>query len=68
LTTNNNSQESLKRALEVIILEFEDRDAHIFELRFGLNGQKVHTFKEIGKEIHLTENEFAKSKGNHSED
>jgi Sigma-70, region 4 len=55
LITDSNSQESLKKALEAIILGFEERDAHIFELRFGLNGHNVHTFKDIGKDLHLTE-------------
>ena len=47
------SNEDLEKAIR-LLEEIEPRDAHILNLRFGLNGLEPLTLKEIGAELGLT--------------
>ena len=47
------TEEELSRALE-LLEEIDPREAQVLRLRFGLDGQKPLTLKQIGKKLGLT--------------
>ncbi len=50
----NVDEEELKNSINTALSSLSPKEVSVLELRFGLNGQKAHSLKEIGEMFNLT--------------
>lgn len=51
---NSIDEEELKESINAVLSTLTDKEIKVLELRFGLNGKKTHSLKEIGEIFGLT--------------